>query len=111
MIILTATSEPDDGFAAWEAQYTEFIQNDGNVFEFNQEESQEPNPVQPEKDQNRNILNIIDKLKAIREVNEFALQHGNQGLFLSTRSSIIELEKMRTDGSTLVQPTITQFFK
>lgn len=107
--IVTETSEPDRGFSEWENGYIEYIENGGDIFEFENEESSEP--VQPEKDANNNAKKKIDEqLKTLQELNEFALKEGKRDLFISTQQSIREIQRMKCDDSTLVQPPITKFF-
>lgn len=104
------TSEAFEGFNQWETQYNEFIENGGNVFEFERQESSAE--VQPqENDGNNNALNIKEKLSTIRELNQFAIERGYQEMFIHTKKLIYELEKIRTDGSTLIHSTITHYFK
>lgn len=105
----TETSDPDNGFPEWENGYIEFIENGGDIFEFENEEPSEP--VQPQIDDNNNAKKSLDQqLKTLQELNEFALKEGKKELFISTQQSIRELQRIKCDNSTLVQPSITKYF-
>lgn len=107
----TGTSEPDRGFSEWENNYTEFIENGGDVFEFENEDS--PEEVQPETSNNakkNSRKSLEQQLETLQELNEFALTEGKKELFLSTQKSIRELQLIKCDSSTLLQPSITKYF-
>lgn len=99
-------------FSEWEENFISHVRQGGDPDEFEQEEQH--NEQQSEQcDTNNNMTRgqLVEQLKNLQQLKEFAIKNGSRGLLLSTKTTIREIEWLLSSGLNLVQPAIRNFFE